>query len=397
MRYVYQAYVDYGRRGMREETHIGESIEALEARIREQGYRLVDANVRWKDTIDLWQSRSFPAREMAQVYRSLSRRLAQGARPQDALTQAGSFVTHPVLRIALNSAAAAVLSGQRMDEALLNAGFDDEDVSLIRSMSDAGNLPEAFSGLSLKHEQRAQLGGKLRGILIQPVIYSILGLLMIWASFVFLIPRFDTFFSKAGMHPPPGIGQIYAVDGVIQQNVWAFSVGYWFLVGLMAVVLVSKPVRQLYRKLPILRDLLARSDAAQTLTAFALLYESAIRRSEAARRVASSSTWPALSDAFGRLANALESGRNPADAARGAEFPDFLASTMVGAMGANDPSATIEDLRVFSKMLTEDVEMLSKRLEVAMNLVFMALAAVMVLGVFAVTIFPELATVLSNA
>ncbi|AOU97751.1 hypothetical protein BI364_07060 [Acidihalobacter yilgarnensis] len=397
MRYVFRADVDYGRRGMAEETMIGESLDELAERLTARGQRLIDARVSWYETISLWQHRRFPSRELAQIYRSLSRRMSQGAKPQDALAQAGSFVSDPVLKVALSAAGAAVTAGARMDEALHQAGFDEEDIALVRAMSEAGNLPEAFQGLSDKHQQLATLGGKIKGILTQPIIYGVIGALMIWSSFLFLIPRFATFFQKAGFKPPHGISQIYALDAVIQQYPIAFSVLYWTLLVIVVVVLFSGRMREVWRRAPVLRQLLARADAAQALTSFALLYEAAIRRSEAARRVATSCRGEQLREAFNRLASGLEGGGNPSDAARLAEFPEFLSATIIGALGANDPDATVEDLRVYARIMAEDVEMFSKRFETWANLMFMLMTALMVLGIFGVTVFPELATLLSHA
>lgn len=397
MKKVFRVYVDHGRRGMQEETHIGESPEAIAARLNEHGLRLIDAQIQWSETLSLWQHRKFPSRELAQVYRSLSRRLEQGSKPQDSFVQAAAFVSDPVLRVALSSAATAVVAGARIDEALTLGGFDEEDIALVRAMTDAGNLPEAFSGLSDKHQQLAMLGSRVRGILTQPVIYGVIGSLMAWASFVFLIPRFSTFFHESGFSPPREISQIYALDAVIQQNVALFTVIYWGVIVGAVILLLTQRARRIYSKAPVLRELLQRSDAAQAMTSFALLYESAIKRSEAARRVATSCRGQALQDAFYRLSTALEGGSNPADAARSAEFPSFISSTIVGALGANDPQATVEDLRIYARMCAEDVEMYSARFQTFMTLLFMLLTALMVLGIFAVTIFPELATLLSNA
>lgn len=395
---VYQAEVDYGAQGVRTETLICPSFEALELHLQERQARLIDAHVKWETTLRRALRNGFNAREMAQVYRSLGRRTDQGARLDDAFRQAASFVTDPLLKISLEDARGAIASGLRPDEAMRAAGLPEEDVALVRAMQDAGGVSDAFMGLGDSYEQRSKLRGKIMSVVLQPTVYTTIGLVMIWAAFLFLIPRFAEFFNSSGLKPPQFIQSIYRFDEWVVQHKLLCSVVYWAGFGALAwFVGFSRYMRRVWRAAPILRDLLARSSAAQSLSAFALLYESAMRRSLAAQRVAESCDDPALASAFTRMAEEMDAGASPGEASRRAEFPDFVAPTVIGAMDANDPDATVQDLRIFSRMLAEDVEVLSKRMETAATVLFLFMTGAMVFGVFMLTIFPELAVVLSNA
>lgn len=395
---VYWADVDYGRRGLRRETAVVLGPDELAQRMEGRGARLVDCGILWRPTLQRMTSTGFNGREMAQVYRSLGRRVEQGAKLEDAFRQAASFVSDPLLRVVLEDARSGVVSGLRIDEAMRSAGLPEEDAALISAMQDAGGTAEAFRGLGDSYSQRSTLRGKIMGVVIQPVVYTFLGLLMVWAAFIFLIPGFAGFFTQAGFKPPGFIQSIYTFDRLVVAHTLVSSLLYWSVVFCVMWFLgMSNFMRRTWRDAPILRDLLARSEAAQSLTAFALLYESAMRRAQAARRVAESCRGEQLKQAFLRLAGELEAGAGQAEAARHSDFPDFLAPTMIGALDANDPDATIEDLRIFARMLGEDVEVLAKRLETAGTVIFLLITALMVFGVFLVTIYPELAVVLSNA
>lgn len=395
---VWWVDADYGNGGMRRETLIAEDIADVGLRLDGRGARVVDAGVAWNATLARLTSSGFNARELAQVYRSLGRRVEQGARLEDAFRQAASFVSSPVLKVVLEDVRSAIASGTRLDEAMAGAGMPEEDAALVRAMSDAGGIADAFKGLSDAYTQRSTLRGKLVGVVTQPAVYITLSLAMVWAAFLFLIPRFAVFFDQADLQPPPFIQAIYRFDAAINRHAAAVSIGYWVGVLLLGWFLgFSAFMRRAWRGAPILRDLLARSDAAQALTAFALLYESAMRRSQAAVRVAESCNGEKLRQAFQRLGAELETGTGQGEAARRADFPEFLAPTLVGSLEANDPEATVEDLRVFARMLTEDVEVLAKRLETAGTVLFLLITAAMVFLVFLVTVYPELAVVLSNA
>lgn len=395
---VYTIDCDYGRLGVQRESIIARDSADAAARIEARGGQVIDLKVLVGPTLNLLLSHGFNPRELSQVYRSLGRRIAQGARLEDAFRQAASFVSSAVLKVVLEDARAGVVGGMRLDEAMRTAGLPAEDTALVRAMGEGGGVADAFTGLADDYTRRATLRGRITGVLWQPVIYTLIGLVMVWSSFMFLVPRFAAFFVKAGLSPPPLIEWIYRSDQTVVAHFWLSTILYvgvfaalaWFLAG-------TDFMRAQWRKAPILRNILARADAAQALGAFALLYESAIRRSEAARKVAESCSGTALRDAFIRFGGELDGGSSDAEAARRSDFPEFIAPTMIGALEAHDPESTIEDLRVFSRMLTEDVDALSKKLETAGQVVFLALTAVMVLLVFLLTIYPELSTVLSNA
>lgn len=398
MEKVYWADADYGHAGMRRETLVAASEDELMKRLDARGASLVDAGILWRPTVQKLTSRSYNARELSQVYRSLSRRVSQGGRMEDAFRQAASFVNDPLLRVVMEDARSGIVGGMRIDEAMRDARLPDEDCSLVRAMADAGGVADAFEGLGEAYAQRSSLRGKLMGVILQPVIYTLLALVMVWASFLFLIPRFAAFFGQSGLEPPDFIQVIYGFDAWVASHAWLSSAVYW---GLLLVLFwflgFSRFMRKAWRRAPVLKDLLGRAEAAQVITAFALLYESAMRRDVASRRVADSCTSDELRDAFQHFASELEAGTSQAEAARRAGFPPFVESTIVGALDANDPAATVEDLRVFSRMLGEDVEILSKRVETYGNLIFLILTGLMVFVVFLVTIYPEISVVLANA
>ena len=398
MRKVYHVDADYGRTGVHRETMIASSVDEIVERLRERGAELIDAQIMWSHTINMMARKGFDLRELGQVYRTMGRRIGQSAKHEDALGQAGALVTDPVLKVALADAQAGVASGQRIDEAMRSAGMPDEDASLVRAMSEAGGVADAFMGMAESYAQQATLRGKLTSLSIEPVIYTTIVALMVWGSFLFMIPRFSSFFGKAGLKPPAGISEIYAFDGWVHLHAWPVSIVYWALFAAGGWFLIgSKTMARAWRSAPILRDILWRVDAAQAFSAFALLYESAIRRSEAARRVAATCRSIALRDAFQRFGEFLDAGAPQTDAAERADFPPFVAATLKGALSSNDPESTVQDLRIVSGMLTEDVEVLSRRREHAVRLIFLMLTGLMVVGVFCITIFPEIAVTFSNA
>lgn len=395
---VWWVDADYGNSGMRRETLIANDSVDVAQRLDGRGARVVDCGIQWNATLARLTSSGFNPRELAQVYRSLGRRVEQGARMEDAFRQAASFVTSAVLKVVLEDVRSAISAGMRLDEAMTGAGMPEEDAALVRAMGDAGGVAEAFKGLSDAYTQRSTLKGKLVGVVTQPAVYITLSLAMVWAAFLFLIPRFAVFFDQASLQPPAFIQAVYRFDAAVNRHATVVSLGYWTaVIGLGWFLGFSRFMRRVWRGAPILRELLARSEAAQALTAFALLYESAMRRAQAARRVAESCNSEKLRQAFLRLGNELETGTGQGEAARRADFPEFLAPTLVGSLEANDPEATVEDLRVFARMLAEDVEVLAKRLETAGTVMFLLITAAMVFLVFLVTVYPELAVVLSNA
>lgn len=396
---AYNVKVDYGRKGIVDTMIVADSVATAEFKIQKRGGSIIEIQRDTMKTIDFFLSHGqFPPRELAQVYTNIGRRLSKGARTSSAIEQAEAFVTSSVLKTALQDVRAAVSADMNIAEAMLDAGFPDEDCSLVDAMRGIGEVGRAFLSLGDSWGRTASLRKKVKSMLFQPKIYSVIGALSIWASFFYVIPIMSKKFSSLGMTLPGMVHEIYALDGVIYQHRLIYSVVYFGLLFGLGYILYAAPfMKKLYNKAPYLSEILSRSDASQSLSTLSMLYAAAsMTRPKIMYRVSSACQNEEMKMAFSQFGDLMDTGVSQREAVLHAGFPKFIAPTMVGAFSADDPADTVDELRNAAEMLAEDVDAYSKKFQDLIGLLFMVMMGIMIFMVFLVTLYPTVATSLNN-
>jgi len=99
---------------------------------------------------------------------------------------------------------ASIESGRRLADAMAQvpAVFDRLYVNMIQAGEEAGILDGILNRLAVYMEKSEKLKGQIKGALIYPVVILVVAGLVIAGILVFIIPKFQDFYSSSGKEPP---------------------------------------------------------------------------------------------------------------------------------------------------------------------------------------------------
>lgn len=370
------------------------ALEKLEGRRVE----VLDIRLDVVDTLNVMAKQEADAREMSQFYRTLGRRLERGAEIRASVRDALEYAVDPLLKSWIGELEAQLESGSSLAEAMARSGFPERDCALVRAMASAGQTPRAFLRMAEEHARSDRMARRLRGLLVQPSIFYVVTVALILGATLFALPHMERFFKELPNMQMPAYAQVvyHAADWFDARRLWTVPLYLAGAVGFGIYALKGRGVRRLLVQIPAVRRVIERADAATALGAFALLYESAMPRDEAARRTADAAHRVETREAFIRLSQGIERGLPNVEAARRAQFPGFLDRAIVGALAAHDADSTVEGLTLLAGNLGEDAEVFSQRLEQFVSFALLILMANVVLMAFFVVVFPMISTALSQ-
>ncbi len=350
------------------------------------------------DTINVMFKSTSDPREMAQFYRTLGRRLERGAEIRGSVRDAMEYVVDPLLKSWIGEMEAQLDGGAPLADAMMQAGFPMRDSALVRAMAGAGQTPRAFLRMSEEYAREDRMARHMRSLLVQPVIFYVIAATLILGATLFALPHMEKFFRQLpNMTMPAYAAVVYkAADWFDAHEMWTVPLYLASALGFGLYALKGRGVRKLLFHVPAVRRVVERADAATALGAFALLYESAMPRDEAAKRTAEAARREETRQAFIRLAQGIEKGLPNEEAARRAGFPSFLDRAVVGALAARDADSTVEGLTLLAGNLAEDAEVFAQRLEQFVGLALLVVMANVVMLAFFVVVFPMISTALSQ-
>jgi type IV pilus assembly protein PilC len=98
----------------------------------------------------------------------------------------------------------SIEGGKRLAESMasVTAVFDRLYVNMIKAGEEAGILDSILTRLAGYMEKSEKLKGQVKGALVYPVVILIFAFIVIMGILVFIIPKFQEFYSSSGKEPP---------------------------------------------------------------------------------------------------------------------------------------------------------------------------------------------------
>lgn len=121
--------------------------------------------------------------------------------------------------------------GRRLAESMAQRPqvFDKLYCNMIQAGEEAGILDSILQRLALYLEKSEKLRNQVRGALVYPAVIIVVAMLVITGILVFIIPRFQEFYSQAGKEPPALTLLVVGISDFLVQR-WYFVVGALFLI-----------------------------------------------------------------------------------------------------------------------------------------------------------------------
>ena len=212
---------------------------ALEERLRDVGYWLIDVSTRTR------KSHSGPASvtrmELIEFLYGMASLLDAGVTAADALYAMVEETNNDSFRIVLEDIALNINAGSSIYDAICQYPtiFSTQSRHLIHAGEFSGNLGRAFSDLAEHLEWTEKLLGDVKQATVYPALILIAVAALIALMVTFVVPRFAGIFEDLEMDLP------VLTRGVIALGDWAQSYG-WIL--LVVIIMAGVGLRMAYRR-----------------------------------------------------------------------------------------------------------------------------------------------------
>ncbi len=336
----------------------------------------------------------FRVRDHVAFYRALGRRLERGEAIQPGLQQAQEFIADPRLVQAIGLLAHGLREGQGIGMAMRRAGFPERDAAALDAVADTGRLPDTLQMLASDLERRARLATALRSTLQMPLTVAVLlhvGLYLALMLFLPTMARFYTALGASGL--PPLASVLFALAAFARNHPWSIT-AIWLATPAGLLVAARMPwARQAWQQIPLVEQLLERSELATLWSGFATLYDAGVQVEEACRLLQLAASRPLVRSWFVGLGRELHAGWPLVQAVPRAGFPRYVVRAVQAADSGGD---VVAGLRALAEGLSEEVLMLGQQQEHVMRVAATLIAAVLVAGFFLLTYYPILASTFSQ-
>ena len=244
--------------------------------------------VLYKKEIGLIKARALQVRVKAETKAALIAHLASLLRAHlkihTALATLRTTIIHPYVRMVIEDIESALKEGSSFSAAVrYHDLFDDLFKAIITTGEKTGNMPQALEYLSHYTHTLEQLRAKLRAALLSPLLTGAFFIMVMIIVFIFVIPRFEYFFSSFQEPIPPFTRAVISLSH-------ALSSFYFFcaLIGIatgIRIISSNKLMKQkgykLSLKIPGISYLLILSLRAHFLHMLALLLKGGIPLAQA--------------------------------------------------------------------------------------------------------------------
>lgn len=235
----------------------------------------------------------------------------------DALADLRGSTEQPRLREIIASVIESIEGGRTLSQALNEHPkvFDSVFCSLIRAGESTGNLPDVLLNISESLKRDDELAAHTKKLIIYPFIVTILILVALGTSMVFVVPELTKLFQSMGQKLPPHTRALIAVSNFVTLY-WP-----WILLVLAAAITViivavrTQPAArykfdELKLKAPFLGPILRKIVLARFAGTFAMMYSSGIAIIDAIRASEDVAGNAVLREGLHRAGNLIAEGQN---------------------------------------------------------------------------------------
>jgi len=188
----------------------------------------------------------------------------------------------PALRMAMGDIANDVRGGISLNEALAKHPhvFSKLYVNMIRAAEIGGILDTILDRLSGFLEYEMEVKGKIKSAMMYPVLVLIFSMIMLFALFTFVLPKFKEIFNGMNVEIPPVTAFLFGIGDFFQKS-WIFMIvaGIGAFIGFKFYAKSEKGSYQidtLKLKFPIVGELVLKMSVARFARTFGTLISSGV-------------------------------------------------------------------------------------------------------------------------
>jgi len=281
-------YIAYDQSGARQEGEVS-SLDAESARIKVKDQGLIPTSilpVKSNRNIAAWRN-LLPgggrpgASDIEFLTAQMVILLKNGIKIDRALETASRSVANPKLKQIVNQLNGDVRSGQPLASALGRYAdiFSPLYISVVAIGEATGRLAEAFSELAGNLAFHKEVTSKTRQALAYPAVILVVCILSVVFIFNFVVPRFETLFSRMA-NPPLATQILLHLSRLFQQMQWGLLIGVAAVPIVMQRLLKKAAFRNLIDtlllNLPITRRLIYALENLRFVSSMSMLLQSGV-------------------------------------------------------------------------------------------------------------------------
>lgn len=365
------------------------------AKLKKMGFIPIKVSLEPMASLGAIFSKNLDLEEVARLYMTLGRRLNNGKSIIEGLESSMEYVKDNRLRQACMMMRQSIIDGNPEHQAMRDSGFNFRDAMIIKATSEAGKTGDTFVRLSNEIKRSEGLRRSVKSIFRMPMIMGIMMYIFFYAAVVFVSPQTQKFLKATGIKVKLNAATKAYFDFAnwFNSNLVIGSTLYGLIpVGIFAFI-KSPLLFKLTDKIKRVRDISIKSDQAALWNSFALLYDAAIPIKEACKILSQAAKRPDSGASFAAMGRYVESGRPLDEAVEMAQFPEFIENYVKAAVSSGN---LFDGLLDMVNNLEEDVNMSTEILKESVKLQATFGVAVGLGGIFFVTYYPMVASVLSN-
>ncbi|MBS1970551.1 MAG: type II secretion system F family protein [Bdellovibrionales bacterium] len=144
----------------------------------------------------------------------------------DALKILSEGLRPGLLRDASSKVKSSIENGKRLADAMAGTQgvFDKLYVNMIQAGEEAGILDSILNRLAIYMEKSEKIKGQVKGAMVYPAVILVVAGIVISGILVFIIPKFNEFYSSAGKAPPALTQMVVNLSNSLVQK-WYMYIG----------------------------------------------------------------------------------------------------------------------------------------------------------------------------
>lgn len=144
----------------------------------------------------------------------------------DALKILSEGLRPGLLRDASSKVKSSIENGKRLADAMAGTQgvFDKLYVNMIQAGEEAGILDSILNRLAIYMEKSEKIKGQVKGAMVYPAVILVVAGVVISGILVFIIPKFNEFYSSAGKAPPALTQMVVNLSNSLVQK-WYMYIG----------------------------------------------------------------------------------------------------------------------------------------------------------------------------
>lgn len=193
----------------------------------------------------------------------------------------------PILKEALIQIQASIQVGKRLSDSMIQHGqvFDPLYCNMIQAGEEAGIIDTILLRLSIYLEKNEKIKSQVRGALVMPIIILIVAFLVISGIMIFIIPKFQEFYSSSGKSLPFLTQLLIDISMYLRQKWYVVLLSLASVVGAITYYIGTVEGKINFDKFvinaPLFGDLVQKSSVARMSRTLSTLLSSGIGLIEA--------------------------------------------------------------------------------------------------------------------